>query len=268
MKPFPKESSELLHPDEPTLSKARLYNSYLEDGENNACMLVIPGGGYHMISHHEGPPVAGWLNSIGISAVVLEYTVGENIFPSPQQQAIYALRSIRANAARHKIDANRIGVIGFSAGGHLAASISNGFDREDWLLDPDHTLGDLSARPDASILCYPVISSGAKGHAGSFNNLFGTDASDEIRAQVSWERQAHPLSPATFLWHAAEDTAVPVENSYLMAMALQKNKTPHELHVFPKGNHGLGLCTIGNRRHECATQWRGLAEHWLHKIGF
>ena len=96
-----KEPSQPLHPTDPILSKALIYPSYLEDGYNFACLLILHGGGYHMVSHQEGPPVAGWLNSIGMSAVVLEYTVGESIYPIPMQQALYALRSIRANAAHH-----------------------------------------------------------------------------------------------------------------------------------------------------------------------
>ena len=263
-----KEPSELLHPIDPILSQARLYPSYLEDGENFACMLVLPGGGYSMISHQEGPPVAGWLNSLGISAVVLEYTVGNAIFPTPQQQAIYALRSIRANAARNNIDPNRIGVIGFSAGGHLAACVSQGFDRPEWQLDPDGTLAAISARPDASMLAYSVIHSAPTAHTGTFDNLFGADASDTTRSQVSWERHVHPQSPPTFLWHTAEDASASVENSYLMAMALQKQNTPHELHVFPHGEHGLGLCSIDTRRHASAAQWKGLAECWLRNLGF
>ena len=263
-----KEPSEPLHPTDPILSQARLYPSYLEDGENFACMLVLPGGGYGMVSHQEGPPIAGWLNSLGISAVVLEYTVGSTIYPQPQQQAIYAMRSIREHAASNNIDPNRIGVIGFSAGGHLAACVSQGFDRKEWLLDPDNTLGSISARPDASILAYPVISSGPNANTGSFDNLLGADASEATRAQVSWEQHAHPQSPPTFLWHTADDDCVPVENSYLLAMALQKNKTPHELHVFPEGNHGLGLASIDDRRHATVTQWRSLAEKWLLNLGF
>lgn len=267
-----KEPSTALHPTDPVLSKARLYSSLLDedDGKDFACVLVLPGGGYRMVSHQEGPPVAGWLNSIGISAVVLEYTVstGEAIYPEPQQQALYALRYLRSHAQALNIDPNRIGVIGFSAGGHLAACVSQGFDRKEWHLDPDNTLGDLSARPDASILAYPVINSGPTAHTGSFDNLFGADASEATRAQVSWEQHAHPQSPPTFLWHTAEDGAVPVENSYLMAMALQKNKTPHELHVFPDGAHGLGLASIHDRRHSTVTQWRPLAEKWLLNLGF
>lgn len=264
------EPSQLLHPSDPVLSQARLYPSFLEDGENFACMLVLPGGGYEHVSHQEGPPVAGWLNSLGISAAVLEYTVsdGDAIYPQPQQQALYALRWLRAKAKRLNIDPNRIGVIGFSAGGHLAGCLSQGFDHADWLLDPDDALGNTSARPDASILSYPVISSGDIGHQGSFDNLLGKGSSAIEREALSWEKHAHPQSPPTFLWHTAEDAAVPVENSYLMAMALQQNQTPHELHVFPKGEHGLGLCSIDFRRQAGAAQWRPLAQRWLLELGF
>ncbi len=264
------EPSQLLHPSDPVLSQARLYPSFLEDGENFACMLVLAGGGYEHVSHQEGPPVAGWLNSLGISAAVLEYTVsdGDAIYPQPQQQALYALRWLRANAKRLNIDPNRIGVIGFSAGGHLAACLSQGFDHADWLLDPDDALRNTSARPDASILSYPVISSGDIGHQGSFDNLLGKGSRAIEREVLSWEKHAHPKSPPTFLWHTAEDAAVPVENSYLMAMALQQNKTPHELHVFPQGEHGLGLCSIYFRRQAGAAQWRALAQRWLLELGF
>jgi acetyl esterase/lipase len=265
-----KEPSQLLHPADPVLSEARLYPYFLEDGEHFACMLVLPGGGYGHVSHQEGPPVAAWLNSIGISAAVLEYTVSEGdvIFPQPQQQALYALRWLRANSKELNFDPNQIGVIGFSAGGHLAACLSQGFDRNEWLLDPDHTLADISARPDASILSYPVISSGDLGHQGSFDNLLGKASDTTQREAMSWEKHAHPNSPPTFLWHTAEDAVVPVENSYLMAMALQQHSTPHELHVFPKGEHGLGLCSIDLRRQAGAAQWRPLAERWLLELGF
>lgn len=265
-----KEPSQPLHPTDPVLSEARLYPYLLEDGEDFACVLVLPGGGYGMVSHQEGPPVAGWLNSMGISAVVLEYTTsnGEAIYPKPQQQALYAMRWLRANAKDHNIDPNRIGVIGFSAGGHLAACVSQGFDRDEWLLDPDGNFGNTSARPDASILSYAVISEGELGHQGSFKNLLGSEADASARKAISWELQAHPQSPPTFLWHTAEDASVPVENSYMMAMALQANKTPHELHVFPAGEHGLGLCSIDFRRQASTAQWRALAERWLLDIGF
>jgi acetyl esterase/lipase len=265
-----KENAPPLHPSDPVLSAARLHPSFLEDGARFGCMLVLPGGGYEHVSHQEGPPVAGWLNSIGISAAVLEYTVsaGQAIYPGPQQQALYALRWLRANADELKIDPKRIGVIGFSAGGHLAACLAHGFDRADWLLDPDGELTNVSARPDAALYSYPVISSEKIGHAGSFRNLLGRDATDSAKENLSWERQAHPKSPPTFLWHTAEDAVVPVENSYLMALALQNLGIAHELHVFPRGRHGLGLCAIDDRRHASAAQWTQLARNWLYELGF
>ena len=269
------EPSQPLHPSDAVLSKARLLPYFLEDAEKPACVLVLPGGGYGNVSHQEGPPIAGWFNSMGIAAAVLEYTVNREtapepeLYPQPQQQALYAMRYLRANADALNIDANRIGVIGFSAGGHLCACVTNGFDRAAWLLDPDGTLGKTSARPDASILCYAVLSGGEFGHQGSYKNLLGPDvALPGDPEAMSWEKHVHPQCPPTFLWHTATDAAVPVENSYLMAMALRANNTPHELHVFPEGNHGLGLVTIGERRQPGVGQWRSLAENWLMRLGF
>lgn len=262
------EPSQSLHPDHPVLSQARLYPSLLEDSEKPACMLVLPGGGYTCVSHQEGPPVAAWFNSMGISAVVLEYTVGEGIYPAPQQQALYAMRYLRCHADELNIDANRIGVIGFSAGGHLAASVSHGFHRSDWLVDPDACLEGLSARPDLSMLCYPVISSGPFVHEGSFLNLLGQHATPELKTELSWELQVNGQAPPHYIWHTAEDKGVPVENAYLMAMSLQKASIEHELHVYPKGDHGLGLCSIGSRRQGRAVLWKQQAESWLMNLGF
>ena len=208
------------------------------------------------------------LPCLGISAVVLEYTVGQDIYPKPQQQALYAMRYLRSHAERLNIDPQRIAVIGFSAGGHLAASVSHGYDRESWLLDPDGELAGISARPDASILSYAVLSSGPFAHVGSYNNLLGESSSTEERAELSWERQVHDNAPPHFLWHTAEDTCVPVENTYLMAMALRAKKIEHELHVYPKGSHGLGLCSIGDRRQGRAVNWKNQAESWLMSLGF
>jgi len=268
-----KEPSQPLHETDPALSSARLYPYFLEDGEDFACVLVLPGGGYSNVSHQEGPPVAAWLNSMGISAAVLEYSVSSNeglgTYPKPQQQALYAMRWLRANAAELNINPNKIGVIGFSAGGHLAACVSHGFDRSEWLLDPDACLENVSARPDASILCYAVLSSfSIYMHRGSMENLFGEQVAPDIQKTVCWEDHVHPEAPPTFLWHTAEDNCVPVENSYQMGIALQKANIAHELHVFPKGNHGLGLVSIGDRRQGSAEQWRPLAELWFRELGF
>lgn len=263
-----KEPSQLLHNNHPVLSQARLYPFILEDAVNSACVLVLPGGGYGGVSHQEGPPVAAWLNSMGISAVVLEYTVGQKIYPVPQQQAIYAMRYLRKNANELNIDGSRIGVIGFSAGGHLAACVSHGFDRNEWFIDPDKCLEGISARPDLSILCYPVLSSGKFAHVGSFHNLLGKESSPEEQAQLSWEHHVHENAPPHYIWHTAEDSGVPVENAYLLAMSLQAKKIEHEIHVYPKGGHGLGLVSIGNRREGRAVNWKNQAESWLLSLGF
>ena len=263
--------SQPLHPSDPVLSQARLTPYLMEDGENFACMLVLPGGGYRRIAWHESVPVAGWLNSIGIAAAVLEYSVGEDevLYPRPQQQALYALRTLRARATSLNIDPARIGVLGFSAGGHLAACVAHGFDRADWLLDPDGELGGVSARPDAALLGYATLSADFCRQVGSYKRLLGEDVTREQADFLSWDKHAHPQCPPMFLWHTAEDDGVPVENAYLMALALQANKTPHELHVFPEGGHGRGLASIGERReHAAVAQWRPLAERWLLDRGF
>jgi acetyl esterase/lipase len=268
-----RKPSQPLHESDPVLSRARLDPYFIEDGEAFACVLVLPGGGYAQLTRHEGPPVAGWLNSMGISAVVLKYSVssdeGPGTFPRPQQQALYAIRWMRANAADLNIDPKRIGVMGFSAGGHLAACLAHGFDRSDWLLDPDAALGGISARPDASILAYAVLSASLPhAHQGSMKNLLGEGVDAALQETLSWEKNIHPDAPPTFLWHTAEDGTVRVENSYEMAIALQKANRPHELHVFPKGDHGIGLASIDKRRQGAAEQWRTLAERWLREIGF
>jgi acetyl esterase/lipase len=262
------EPSHPLHTTDFLLSKANLYPYLLEDAVRPGCVLVLPGGGYGGVSHQEGPPVAGWLNSMGVAAVVLEYTVGQGVYPAPQQQALYAVRYLRAHAEALNIDPDKIGVIGFSAGGHLAACVANGFDRPEWLLDPDGCLEGTSARPDAAILAYPVISSGPFAHVGSFDNLLGVDATPEQRAEFSWEHHVHADAPPHFLWHTASDMGVPPENSYLMAMGLSAAKIPHELHVYPEGAHWLGLCSIGGRRQGSAVQWKAQAETWLLARGF
>ena len=258
----------VLHDDHPVLSKAQLYPALLKDADKPACVLVIPGGGYQDVSHQEGPPVAAWLNSLGISAVVLKYTVGEDVYPMPQQQALYAMRYLRHHSDSLNIDSKRLGVIGFSAGGHLAASLSNGFDRQGWLLDPEGELAQVSARPDLAMLSYAVISCGKFIHQGSFDHLLGKDRSAQRSLELSWEHQVNHQAPPHFIWHTAEDDVVPVENAYLMAMALQERGVEHELHVYPKGRHGLGLVSLGNRRQGRAVQWKSQAETWLLAKGF
>jgi acetyl esterase/lipase len=238
----------------------------LRDGEIFPAVLVLPGGGYGDCSDQEGDPVAGWLNGLGISAFVLDYSVAPTRYPQALYDARRAMQYIRANAERFKIDPERVGVIGFSAGGHLAASLSNLYaEKNESVLD---ALEQVSARPDLCILSYPVISWGEFRHQGSLENLLGEDPAPALIEKTSMELAVHSETPPTFVWHTAEDGGVPVENSYLYAMALQKNDVPHELHVYPHGGHGLGLATLFDRRDPHVTQWRQACERWLFLQGF
>ena len=151
-----------------------------------------------------------------------------------------------------------------------AACTAHGYDNEAWLLDPDNKLQGISARPDACLLSYAVLKTeGAKAHSGSMHNLLGPNyLHSEQRPKLDWPEQVHPDAPHTFIWHTQEDATVPVENAYLMALGLQKHKIPHELHVFPKGAHGLGICSIDFRRQPSVEQWKPLAQNWLRELNF
>lgn len=238
----------------------------LRSGQLFPAVLVLPGGGYGGCADHEGDPVACWLNSLGISAFVLDYSVAPRRFPRPLHDARRAMQYIRRHAEPFKIDPDRVGVIGFSAGGHLAASLSNLYGEKNPAVADE--LEEVGARPDLAILCYPVISWGPFGHVGSKNNLLGPDPDPCLVERTSMENAVHAATPPTFLWHTAADGGVPVENSYLYAMALRKNKVPHELHVYPEGAHGLGLATQRNKRNPHVAQWRHACERWLSEQGF
>lgn len=238
----------------------------LRDGEVFPAVLVLPGGGYGGCSDQEGDPVAGWLNGLGISAFVLDYSVAPARYPQALYDARRAMQYIRANAGRFKIDPKRVGVIGFSAGGHLAACLSNLHAEGNAQVTDE--LEKVSARPDVSILCYPVISWGEFRHQGSMDNLLGPEPDSRLVEKTSMELAVHADTPPTFIWHTATDDGVPVENAYLYAMALQKQGVSHELHVYPQGGHGLGLATLWDRRDAHVTQWRLACERWLFRQGF
>ncbi|HET6441522.1 MAG TPA: alpha/beta hydrolase [Phycisphaerae bacterium] len=236
---------------------------YLVPGDGpNACVVVCPGGGYGGRAAHEGEPVARWLNTLGISGVVLDYRVAPYRHPIPLGDAQRAIRFVRAKAAEWRIDPKRVGILGFSAGGHLAASASTIFDAG----NPDATdpIDRRSCRPDATVLCYPVITFGEFRHHCSMVNLLGNDPDPKLRESLSLETRVTPQTPPTFLWHTSDDSGVPVENSLLYAMALRKNKVPFALHVFPHGPHGIGLAANVPE----ARQWPTLCAEWLKGLGF
>jgi acetyl esterase/lipase len=205
-------------------------------------VLVCPGGGYrNLASDHEGRQFAQWFNSLGVSAFVLKYRLGPKYnHPVQLGDAARALRTIRARAQEFAIDPNRVGILGFSAGGHLASTLSTHWDRGD--RDSSDPIERVSSRPDFAILAYPVISFTTEyTHQGSKQNLLGPNPDPSLVSWLSNELQVTPETPPTFLFHTNADTGVPPENSVLYYLALRKARVPAELHIYEKGPHGVGL---------------------------
>lgn len=229
-----------------------------------AAFVVCPGGGYQSLAEHEGHPIALWLNARGITAVVLKYRLGPRYNqPAPAWDAARAIRTVRANAGAWGIDPARIGIFGFSAGGHLASTLATAFDAgEEDATDP---IERFSSRPDLAVLAYPVISMAtAITHAGSRLNLLGPNPSRNLVDALSNDRQVTSRTPPTFIFHTAEDSVVPVENALRFASALQAAGVPYELHVFEKGPHGVGLA----QDDAVLRVWTQLLENWLRARGF
>lgn len=233
---------------------------------NGAAVLICPGGGYGVLAFdHEGNAIAKWLNDNGIAGIILKYRLpSDKIMDDkkigPLQDAQEAMRVIRRNSAAWKIDPGRVGVIGFSAGGHLASTLSTHYAEKVYNVK-DNT----GARPDFSLLIYPVVTFDSTfTHMGSRNNLIGPRPSGEDIAHFSNELQITPDTPPAFLVHSADDNAVPVLNSIKYMQGLQKNKIPVELHVFQKGGHGYGLSPNGGTE----SSWPGLCINWLKANNF
>lgn len=224
--------------DVPTLTP------FVAPGERatGAAVVVFPGGGYGGLAGHEGAGYARWLNGLGITAFVVKYRLGSHGYRHPAMwlDASRAVRLVRARAAEWAIDPARVGVIGSSAGGHLASTLMTHWDGGDaHAKDPVER---LSSRPDFGILCYAVIGLGDElAHRGSRQNLLGDKPDPALIELLSNDRQVDAQTPPTFLWHTADDAAVSVRNSYAFADALARHGVAHELHVYPQGRHGLGL---------------------------
>ncbi len=236
-----------------------------EDKATGAAILICPGGGYSCLAYdHEGFILAEWLNKHGIAGILLKYRLpSDKIMKQkdigPLQDAQQAMRMIRNNAKEWNIDPTKIGVIGFSAGGHLASTISTQFDRNVY-----KTKDTTSARPDFSVLVYPVISmKEGVTHMGSRNNLIGKSPSEEMINQYSNEQQITPNTPITFMIHSADDHAVPIQNSLGYFKALQENKVSSEIHIFEKGGHGYGMRKVDGTQ----GQWPILMLEWLKMHG-
>ncbi|WP_163539267.1 alpha/beta hydrolase [Gracilibacillus sp. YIM 98692] len=240
-----------LHQDCPSITPFLLHNKHAP------MVIVIPGGGYSHRAYHEGEPIAQWLNDNGYHACVLRYRVA----PIEKQEPIYngkeAIRYVRYHAENWNIPTNKIGVLGFSAGGHLAATISNKFDEGD--KDANDPVRRCSSRPDFHILCYPVITMGEHTHNGSKQLLIGENPDEALMNQFSCEKLVTSNTPPAFIWTTANDQSVPVWNSLLYAQALQYHNIPYDLHVFQDGRHGLGLAD----EHRHTKKWKDACLSWL-----
>lgn len=232
--------------DRPTLA---IYRARGGD-TSGATVMVLPGGGYVHLAPHEGEPIALWLNEHGFHAAVLRYRRGREWgHPVPAQDAQRAMRILRSRGGAWGIKPTAIGVLGFSAGGHLASTLAVHFD--DFHCAADDLAGQISARPDAAVLCYPVIDmAGAHVHKVSRTALLGVDTITDMVHELSTHHHVTKETPPTFLWHTADDPAVPVENALQFAMACRQQRVPVELHVYETGAHGLGLA---DDRPEIAT---------------
>jgi acetyl esterase/lipase len=229
-----------------------------------AAVVVCPGGGYaHLATDKEGDQIALWLNSLGVSGFVLKYRLGPKYHhPIELGDAQRAIRTVRSHAAEYHVQPDRIGIMGFSAGGHLASTAGTHFDAGDAsAADP---IDRVSSRPDFLILCYPVISFGPFAHRGSERMLLGDQPDPKLVENLSNELQVTPQTPPTFLFHTTADTTVPVENSVLFYSALRKAGVPAELHIYERGPHGVGLAQTD----EALSSWPARLADWLRIHGW
>lgn len=231
-----------------------------ENKANGTAVIIFPGGAYsHLAMNKEGKKVAKWLNSLGITAFLLKYRMPSDLTMKdktigPLQDAQKAVRMVRRNATKWNLDSNKIGVIGFSAGGHLAATLSTNFSEITY-----ESLDTTSPRPDFTILIYPVISMQNEiTHKGSKEKLLGLDPSVELINKFSCEMRVNATTPNTFIVHATDDQSVPVENSINYYLELKNNKIQCELHLYEKGGHGFGLGVLNTSKN-----WTFNCENWL-----
>lgn len=231
----------------------------IDDGKIHNAILVFPGGGYSRRSELEGEQIALWLNSLSVNAFVVNYRVAPFCHPAQIEDAKRAIRHVRYNSKKYNINPEKIGVLGFSAGGHLACMLSEQYDNGTVFRDETDR---VSARPDVCILCYPVITMKEKFcHTGSKNCLLG--GTDTDINKLCCEENVTTGTPPMFIWHTVEDDSVPVENSIMLAQALREKNIPFELHLFPDGKHGLKFA----KEIEGTNAWPALCENWLKRMG-
>jgi acetyl esterase/lipase len=241
---------------------------YLPDPTNTtgAAMVICPGGAYAGLAPHEGNDYALWLNQHGVTCFVLKYRLGSNGYrhPAMLDDAARAVRMVRAHATDWKIDPHRVGIMGSSAGGHLASTLLTHFD----FGNPDSAdpIERQSSRPDIGVLCYAVITMGKYTHEGSKENLLGKNPSRKLVKLLSNELQVTANTPPCFIWSTFEDKIVPVENSMMFAGALREHQVPFALHIYENGGHGIGLADKPPFAHP--HPWANDCLFWLKEHGF
>lgn len=260
---YPGAAPEALGTEE--LDIPRLTIWAVDSGKSTGTAVVVcPGGGYgHLAIDHEGKQIAEYLNSLGISAFVLKYRLGPRYHhPAPLLDAQRAIRTVRSRAKEFGIDPERVGIWGFSAGGHLASTAATHFDSGK--ADASDPVERVSSRPDFAVLAYPVISFTTEYvHKGSRRNLLGENPDPELMKSLSNETQVTKDTPPTFLFHTNEDPGVPAENSVLFYLALRKAGVPAEMHIYEKGKHGVGLA----QNDPILSSWPGRLKDWFHTRG-
>ena len=240
--------------------------------KNRTAIIIFPGGGYDYCSEREAEPIALRFLGAGMNAFVLRYSCVKKRFPTALLEACAAIKHVRDNAEKYDVNPDKILISGFSAGGHLCASVSCHWSKDFIAKVLDCQSDDV--KPNGAILAYPVITTGELTHQGSIDNLlFGTDGQEheDIKELVTLDLQVNPDTPKTFIWHCVDDGCVPVENSLLYMTALSKNKIPFESHIYEWGGHGLSLCNFNTSTNDwhlqpVAEQWSELAIKWAFRL--
>lgn len=259
-------------------SEAILYSYVLSEShrvemkatDKRAAIIICPGGGYTHLSDREAEPIAIKFCAMGYNAFVLKYGLApDNSWPIPQLELAKAIDYVRSHCEEYNIDENKIIISGFSAGGHLAASVACFWNKP--FLYESLGVKSQNIKPNGLLLAYPVITSGEFAHRGSIESLLGSQY-DELLDYVSLEKQVSADVPPTFIWHTSTDEAVPVENSLSFASALRRHNVNFELHIYPQGGHGLALADeeTNNGAGKVVpgvTNWIKLASNWLKFIG-
>lgn len=251
-------------------SAAKLYTYILnnspeiDSNRKRPTIIICPGGGYEFTSDREAEPIAIKMNAMGFNACVLRYSVRPATFPTALLELSIAVALIRKNAEQWHVDKNKIIVAGFSAGGHLAASLGVFWNRS--FLSEMLGISNEEIKPNGILLSYPVITSGQFAHKGSFAALLGENY-DLLLNEVSLEKQVSEHTPPTFLWHTFTDELVPVENSLMFANSLLKNKVSLEMHIYPKGAHGLSLGTEETKGYDNVLTLQPEVANWIEMAG-